>query len=97
MKLQLTITSSPTVENFRIGDNPRKSKRVGVVGVASTEQLKRCVNSVSSLQHVVEESLLSGFALVKDQLNGAGAANQAANKRPESVTVVGNVQRFFGD
>ncbi len=74
--------SSPSSNDgpWHVGDDSTKRKRISAVCVASSEQLKRGVSSITCLDDVFNQASLTRCVGVVNQLNSAGAADHAANE-----------------
>jgi hypothetical protein len=79
------------------GDDASKADRVGAGAAAGREQLEGGVCGVAGGQYVFDEAGVAGGIGVVNQLDGAGAGDQAANKRAEGVAVVGDIKGVFGN
>ena len=97
-KLQVTTTSSPTVEviSMSVMMPPKATESVPVL-VPVVNSSKLASAGIVSFHDILNQASLASGVRVIDQLNSARARNQAANKSAESVAVVGGFVGFFGD
>jgi hypothetical protein len=97
-KLQVATTKSPTVEAMSmLVMMPAKlmESEPELLPVVNSSKVASAVSPVVSTSSMMP-ALAGGIGVV-NQLDSAGAGDQAANERAEGVAVVGDIKGVFGN
>ena len=97
-KLQVATTKSPTVDAISMLVIMPAKLTLSVPEVVPVVNSSNVASAGSAaVDYVFDKCSLTGCIWVVHQFNGARTADHAADKCTEGVTVIGNVQRVFGD